>query len=42
MRELRSLRKDLAHSLNVANSRAQRGDEVVVCPIIESPADHGR
>jgi len=36
MAELRALRKDLAGALNVAKSSAQRGEEVVVCPIIES------
>jgi MerR family copper efflux transcriptional regulator len=36
MAELRALRKDLAGALNVARSSAQRGEEVVVCPIIES------
>ena len=36
MTELRALRKDLAAALNVAKSSAQRGDAVVVCPIIES------
>ncbi|MEW6471534.1 MAG: heavy metal-responsive transcriptional regulator [Actinomycetota bacterium] len=38
MRELRALRRDLASALDVAKSSAERGDEVVVCPIIESPA----
>lgn len=42
MRELRALRKDLATSLDVAKSSAARGDEVVVCPIIESPAGDDR
>ncbi len=36
MAELRALRKDLAAALGVAKSSAQRGEEVVVCPIIES------
>jgi hypothetical protein len=36
MAELRALRKDLAGALNVARSSAQRGEEVVVCPIIEA------
>jgi MerR family copper efflux transcriptional regulator len=39
IRELRALRKDLATALGVAKSSAERGDEVVVCPIIELPAD---
>jgi DNA-binding transcriptional MerR regulator len=42
MRELRALRKDLATALDVAKSSADRGDEVVVCPIIESPAGDER
>lgn len=36
MAELRALRKDLAGALNVAKSSAQRGEDVVVCPIIET------
>lgn len=39
IRELRALRKDLATALDVAKSSAERGDEVVVCPIIELPVD---
>ena len=42
VRELRTLRKDLAHALDVAKSSAQRGDKVVVCPIIESSPDDRR
>ncbi len=39
IKELRALRKDLAAALDVAKTSAERGDEVVVCPIIELPAD---
>jgi DNA-binding transcriptional MerR regulator len=42
IRELRALRKDLATALDVATSSAERGDEVVICPIIEMPADAER
>ena len=42
MSELRSLPKDLATALDVAKSSAERGDDVVVCPIIELPADAER
>jgi DNA-binding transcriptional MerR regulator len=38
MRDLRALRKDLASALEVAKSSARRGDDVVVCRIIESEA----
>lgn len=38
IRELRALRKDLTTALDMAKSSAERGDEVVVCPIIELPA----
>ena len=42
IRELRALRKDLASALDVAKTSAERGDEVVVCPIIELPANAER
>ena len=42
MAELRALRKDLAAALNVAKSSAERGEAVVVCPIIESHPGSGR
>ena len=42
IKELRALRKDLAAALAVAKSSVERGDDVVVCPIIESsPGDEG-
>jgi MerR, DNA binding. len=42
MTDLRALRKDLARVLEVAKSSAQRGEDVVVCPIIESEPDTER
>jgi MerR family copper efflux transcriptional regulator len=42
IRELRALRKGLATALDVAMSSAERGDEVVVCPIIELRGDAKR
>jgi len=38
MRELRALRKDLTRALDAAKSTARRGQDVVICPIIEDPA----
>ena len=35
MRELRALRKDLSRALEVARSTVHRGEDVVICPIIE-------
>lgn len=35
MRELRALRKDLTRALEVTKSTAGRGEDVVICPIIE-------
>jgi MerR family copper efflux transcriptional regulator len=35
MRELRALRKDLSRALEAARSTARRGEDVVICPIIE-------
>lgn len=35
MRELRALRKDLSRALETARSTARRGEDVVICPIIE-------
>jgi DNA-binding transcriptional MerR regulator len=38
MADLRALRKDLVRALDAAKSSARRGENVVVCPIIESEA----
>lgn len=35
LRDLRALRKDLTRALEAAKSSARRGEDVVVCPIIE-------
>jgi MerR family transcriptional regulator, copper efflux regulator len=39
MRELRALRKDLSRALEAARSTARRGEDVVICPIIEHASD---
>lgn len=41
MRDLRALRKDLVRALDAAKTSARRGEDVVVCPIIESKAVSG-
>lgn len=38
LRDLRALRKDLIRALDAAKTSARRGEDVVVCPIIESEA----
>lgn len=38
MADLRALRKDLVRALEAAKSSVRRGEDVVVCPIIESAA----
>lgn len=37
--DLRALRKDLVRTLEAAKSSARRGEDVVVCPIIEAESD---
>jgi DNA-binding transcriptional MerR regulator len=39
MRDLRALRKDLSRALEAARSTARRGEDVVICPIIEHASD---
>lgn len=41
MSDLRALRKDLVRVLDAAKSSVRRGEDVVVCPIIESEAAAG-
>ncbi|MGH9001363.1 MAG: heavy metal-responsive transcriptional regulator [Acidimicrobiia bacterium] len=41
MADLRALRKDLVRALDAAKSSDRRGEDVVVCRIIESPAAGG-
>lgn len=42
MTDLRALRKDLLRTLEAATSSIRRGEEVVVCPIIESEPETDR